>query len=238
MLRSSSRRRVTRTVSVACALLAVATFANVSSAAPLNLTSTHPGDVTTHYSSVSYVLDANPLTGTLTVTGEPDEFDVNSQFIWNGVFSLSMTVMRSTGAVVSGSLSISGDILDGPTYSGLLLEGDITDFGFQDPAPPFNPGLGEGSIFEFVVHVTGGELHAPYYTDDTAGIIMNIGNASGAPPFTGVFTSAFQNTGLSGLSDTFPMADPNIPEPSSVMLLGLGLVPLAWRLRRRTRRAG
>lgn len=169
MLCSSSRRRVTRVVNVASALLGLATLANLAFAAPLNLSSTHPGDVTTHYSSVSYVLDANPLTGNLTVTGEPDEFDVNSQFIWNGVFSLSMTVMRSSGAVVSGSVSISGDMLDGPTYSGLSLQGDITDFGFQDP--PFNPGLGEGSVFEFVVHVNGGELHAPYYTDDTAGII-------------------------------------------------------------------
>ena len=235
MLRSTFWRRVTRVVSVACAFLGIAALTSQASAAPLNLTSTHPGDVTTHYSAVSYVLDANPLTGTLTVTGEPDEFDVNSQFIFNSSFSLSMTVMRSTGAVISGSLSISGDTFDGPVYSGLLLEGDIIDFGFQDP--PFNPAANEGSIFEFVVHVTGGALHAPYYVEDTAGIIMNIGNASGAPPFTGVFTSAFQNTGLSGLSDTFPMADPNIPEPSSVVLLGLGLVPLAWRLRRRLRRA-
>ncbi len=92
MLSWIPRRRVTRVVSVACVLLRIATSANPATAAPLNLSSTHPGDVTTHhYSSVSYVLDANPLTGTLTVIGEPDESDVNSQFIWNSVFSRSFS---------------------------------------------------------------------------------------------------------------------------------------------------
>lgn len=204
-------------------------------AAPLNLTSTHPGDVASFFMGVDYSLDVDPLTGTLTAIGYPSQFDVNNQNISNGVFNLTMTVLRATGAPVSGSVSITGDTDGTPFYGGLLLEGDITDFGFMDP--PVNPSLGEGSIFEFMVHVTGGALHAPYYTTDTAGIIMTIANGSGSPSFAGVFTTPFQNDGFSGFSDTFPTQNPNIPEPSSLLLLGLGLMPLTWQLRRRLHRA-
>jgi hypothetical protein len=166
-------------------------------------------------------------------TGEPDQFDVNDQFIYSSSFNLTMTVLRATGVPVSGSLTIMGDIIDGPTYSGLLLEGEILpssqSFGFMDPV--FNPAAGEGGILEFRVHITGGELHAPYYTDDWAGVILTMLNQASSPPFTGVFTGPFSNTVGSALSDTFPITDPNIPEPSSFVLLGLGLIPLAWRLR-------
>lgn len=200
-------------------------------AAPLNLNSTHPGDVTTHYTDVQYTLDANPNTGTLTAVGYPDQFDENNQnilFDGGNLFTLSMTVNRATGAPLGGTVTITGNTDGVPFYGGTLLQGNIVAFGFADP-PLGTPAA--GNIFEFIVQVTGGSLLAPYYSStQTAGIIMNIANGSASPAFTGVFTSPFHNDGNAGFSDTFPTQ--NIPEPSSVVLLALGFLPLAWRLRR------
>jgi hypothetical protein len=67
-------------VGFACALIGCIAMAPTrADATPLNLNSTHPGDVTTHFTDVAYALDANPNTGTLTAMGFPDEFDVNAQ---------------------------------------------------------------------------------------------------------------------------------------------------------------
>ncbi len=212
----------------AVAVLLAGTAA-VAHATPLNLTSTHPGDVASFLTYVDYSLDVNPSTGTLTAFGDPEQFDVNNQHVTNGLFSLSLTVDRATGAVVSGTMSITGDTDGLPSFSGSLLEGSIAAFGFHDV--PVSPP--EGSIFEFMVNVTGGALAAPYYTSGLAGIIMNISNGSGTDPFTGVFTAPFNNDGFSGSSDTFPV---NVPEPSSFVILGLGAILLGWRAARRSRR--
>ena len=200
-------------------------------AVPLNLSSTHPGDVTTHFIDVQYTLDANPATGTLTAVGYPDQFDDGLQGFTDSSFSLSMTVLRATGAVVGGTVTIAGDTDGTPHYTGTLLTGNITQFGFHDP-PLATPGV--GNIFEFIVDVTGGALHAPYYGSDTAGIIMNIANGSASPAFSGVFTAPFHNDGFGGFSDTFP-TDAPVPEPSTCVLLAFGVLPLAWRLRRQGR---
>jgi hypothetical protein len=227
-----STPQLKRCASIACILaIGLLFFAAPAHGTPLNLSSSHPGDVTTHYTDVQYVLDANPNTGTLTAVGYPDEFDVNTQGFNSSSFSLSMTVMRSTGALVGGSVTITGDTDGTPHYNGTLLTGNIIAFGFHDP-PLATPAV--GNIFEFVFHVTGGLLLAPYYSStNTAGIIMNIANGSASPSFTGSFTTAFHNNPDSGFSDTFPTENPNVPEPSTFVLLGLGTLPLAWRLRRR-----
>ncbi|HEV3136364.1 MAG TPA: hypothetical protein VGZ26_00645, partial [Pirellulales bacterium] len=58
--------------SALCARAAVVLFGLLAFASthahatPLGLHSTHPGDVTTHFTDVQYALNANPATGTLT----------------------------------------------------------------------------------------------------------------------------------------------------------------------------
>jgi hypothetical protein len=213
---------------VICILLGGA--ASLVNAAPLNLNSTHPGDVASFYTSVNYALDANPNTGTLTAVGYALQFDVNNQNIWNGTFDLALTVERATGAVVDGTVSISGETDGTPFYDGLLIEGDIVAFGFHDPpvAPP------SGSIFEFIFEVDDGVLWAPYYTSGYGGIIMTIANGSDpANPFTGVFTAPFNNDGFSGFSDTFPTTA--VPEPSSLVLMAFACMAVAWRIATRAR---
>lgn len=220
---SHALRRTVLASALACIFASAATSA---SAAPLNLSSTHPGDVASFYTDVHYLLDANPNTGTLTATGYALQFDVNNQNIFNGTFDLSLTVERATGAVVDGFVSISGETDGTPYFNGLLIEGPILEFGFQDP-PVAAP---SGSLFEFIFGVSGGALAAPYYSG-FGGIIMNIANGSGTDDFTGVFTAPFNNDGFNGFSDTFPTPT---PEPSSFALLALGLLAMIWRVARRS----
>lgn len=229
MLNKSTRRSLTSACIFCGLLLAHGLLINDASATPLNLTSTHPGDVTTHFTNVVYTLDANPATGTLTATGFPDEFDVNSQGFNTSDFTLTLSIARATGQPLGGTVVINGDTDGTPHYNGLLLQGNIVQFGFVN-APLGSPAAGNN--FEFVVAVTGGLLAAPYYSSGFAGIIMNIANTTAPVQFTGVFTSAFHNNGHSAFSDTFPITNPNVPEPSSFLLLALGIAPLAWRWRR------
>src|SRR5262245_55630328 len=106
MMRLNTIRHGGTALTIACAIVcAAAILPTVALATPFNpsLTETHPGDVTTHYTQVTYTLDANPLTGTFTAIGEPDGFDIGDQFLFNSSFNLTMTVMRATGALVSGT---------------------------------------------------------------------------------------------------------------------------------------
>jgi hypothetical protein len=224
-MNSNNTRSSAHSAIAAVVLFGLLAFASTNAyATPLGLTSTHPGDVTTHFTDVEYTLNSNPATGTLTANGFPDEFDVNAQGFVSSSFSLTLTVARSTGAPLGGTVSITGDTDGTPNYNGDLLEGTITQFGFHNP-PIGTPGV--GNIFEFVVHVTGGLLAAPYYSSNTAGIIMNIANGSASPSFTGVFTAPFHNDGIQGFSDTFPMLPPpstSVPEPTSFLVWGLALI--------------
>lgn len=171
----------------------------------------------------------------MTAEGYPDQFDVNNQNVGGAYqyFYLQMTINRTTHAILSGSVVVDGETDGAPHFLGTntthLLAGTITSFGFHDP---WVGGPAIGNNLEFVVNVTGGVLAPVYYASQYAGIILNIQNGSGANNFTGVFTAPFDNGGT-GFSDTFPTTNPNVPEPSTVALLGMGLIPLAWRLRRR-----
>jgi hypothetical protein len=196
------------------------------------LTSTHIADIQTAYISINYTLDSNGTTGTLTASGYPDQFavNINSAHAMDpdlSSFTLTMTVNRNTGVPVSGTVSYTG-VTTSPAYSGDLLDGTITQFGFVNEP---NTVAAEG-LMNVIFTVTGGALAAPYYTAHTGGIILNLVQTSAdAHPFAGVFTAPFQNDQINtpGSSDTFAI----VPEPSSFLLFSLGFTMLAWRLRRK-----
>ncbi len=244
---STARCTSLHAASVACALVALSVLAPTTAhATPLGLNSTHPGDVKSSYTQVDYVLNGDG-TGTLTAVGYPEQFDDpatpnNQNFLFDSLdlFSLTMVVNQSNGSLVSGTLEMDGNSDGGPlsvpTFNGTLLTGTIIQFGFQDPGAGYTiNGPAFGNTLEFVVHVTGGVLAPGYYGTQTAGILLHMEYHAGDPnPFVGLFTQVFSNNG-NGYSDTFPTDNPNVPEPSTFALLGLGLIGLAWRLRRRSR---
>jgi hypothetical protein len=165
-------------------------------------------------------------TGTFSITGWPTSFTTSSGSLYaiSGSTSYNLTALinKSTGQLLSGSLSIDGTIPSLSASSGTLLTGQVAewDYGYQN---------GGGDVFEFIVNVTGGDL-AHYYS----GQLGIIATASGSG-FTGSFLTSFSTDPSQTATDN--MAIVSVPEPSSVLLL-LGVLSCglpAWLgFRRRT----
>ena len=117
--------------------------------------------------------------------------------------------------VITGVIDVDGDAI--PEYSGTLLTGEVTAFGWLNiPPTTFD-------AFDFTFDATGGLLSSFYDPGIGGGDIM----LSEVSSFAGVFTTSF--SGTKAKHDTAPL----VPEPSSILLLGMGLFGLRGAVRRK-----
>ena len=172
---------------------------------------------TTSYSVATdqFVVDASPvairlLAGdapiVITPTDSGEAFSINA--IIDGAGAL-------VGGVPGDDLSVVGavDLGMSGSFSGVLLTGEITGFGFQDSG-------GTTDFYDFTFTLTGGLL-APLYSP-TLGVSLTSEQSN----FAGVFTADFDGEAKGTLGAV-------IPVPAAVWLFSSGLLGLVGIARRK-----
>jgi hypothetical protein len=172
-------------------------------------------------STGTYNYDSATDLFTCTATALTITFDGTTSIpITIGSYSLQFHVDNSgnfSGGVTGYDLEIWGFFTyNGRIYSGLLLAGEVTNFGWQDVPGPY-------ALFDFTFHVTGGELAS--YFGGVGGDFFSSEKSN----FTGDWDVSHNGTKVK--HDTAP-----VPEPTTILLFGLGIAGIAIFGRKKLRK--
>jgi len=210
-----------RTIGSFCLLMCVLSiFTGSVQAELLNLSLEHYPRVYSTFVQVDYDPAGAGANGLLTASGWTwDLYEDATQASWPiyaGDFLLSVEIDPATGQAVSGSLDVTGDPYG--SLETLFYSNNLTAFGY-----------GGDDLIECLFLQEGSGLPPE---GALVGIIMNAVSIDDLVFSEGVVPDwdvAFSNTG-NGYSNTF-----YLPEPSSVVLLGLagfGVISRRWNRRR------
>jgi hypothetical protein len=172
-------------------------------------------------STGTYNYDSATDLFTCTATALTITFDGTTSIpITIGSYSLQFHVDNSgnfSGGVSTYDLVISGTFTyNNIVYSGVLLTGEVTNFGWQDIPGPY-------AHFDLTFDVTGGLL-ASYYGGSGGDFF-----SSEKSDFTGNWDVSHNGTKVK--HDTAP-----VPEPTTILLFGLGIAGIAVFGRRKFRK--
>jgi len=196
--------------------LGLFTVFSQAQALPLNLTLNPSPDIESGFTDVVY----NSSSQTLTMSGFTlTLFDgaIQHNIAGNDVFSLTASIDNS-GNFLSGSVLFGGDIAALGFTSGLLLEGNLTSFGFNI----------NNDILEFTFDATGGEALSLY--SGTGGLITSDTGFGGVWNQNWDNNSGFSGFGLSA-SDAGVVASVSAPMTLWLLTGGIGLLGIARRYR-------
>jgi len=210
---------VTKTFSALALSLGMLTVSAQAQAAALNLNleGAPAPDIASFYNSFSY----SAIDDLLTITGAALSFraeDNTQKNIDTPNYNFNLTAnIDDSGTFLGGVFEITGTVAELGYNSGSLLTGSLTAFGFESGS----------ETLEFTFDATGGDSYSRYLEDAyyVGGMVLsNTGFNSG--DFTQDWSASEQDSKI----DTSVISA--VPEPSSYLLMGLGLVMLSGFVRR------